>query len=89
MANEREEMQRNHPGTEGAGNLDRDRKEQFNELSELSLEERMNVADQIGIPVSNAGDAAATGTITGDSEKAAGNPNQHLEDERTSSETER
>jgi hypothetical protein len=65
MANEREEMQRNHPGTEGAENQDRDRKEQFNELSELSLEERMAVADQIGIPVANVGEAVATGTMSG------------------------
>ena len=49
----------------------------------------MNVADQIGIPVSNAGDTAATGTITGGSDEAAGNPNQHIEDECTNSETER
>ncbi|MBB1284935.1 hypothetical protein HRH25_11180 [Flavisolibacter sp. BT320] len=62
-------------------NPDHDRVEQFNELSEISLEERMNVADRIGIPVDNAGEAAATGTaMTSD---------ETTEEERTENRTDR
>jgi len=58
---------RNNPqqsSTEGAAN--QERPEQFNELSELSLEERMNVADQMGIPMTNVEDAVAKGNMRGD-----------------------
>lgn len=63
MANDRENIQQNQTGTGNAEHLDRDRNEQFNELSELSLEERMAVADQIGVPVNDMGEAVATGTM--------------------------
>ena len=53
------------PGTGIGDNDDRDRTEQFNELSETSLEERMAVADRLGIPAGSVGEAAATGTISG------------------------
>lgn len=56
------------------------RKEQFNELSELSLEERMAVANQIGIPVENAGDPALTGTMGADNEEAESPTNQPEEE---------
>jgi hypothetical protein len=45
------------------------RTEQFNELSELSLEERMNAADHIGEPMSTVEEAVATGTVRGDEEE--------------------
>lgn len=68
--------------------FDQDRVEQFNELSEISLEERMNVADKIGIPVDNAGEAAATGTASGVDE-AAPNQNDRLERDRQHNQEER
>jgi len=70
------------PGGEPENNSGKGRKEQFNELSELSLEERMKVADQLGVPVYNAGDAAATGTMRGgdeaDSNLNEGNENTDM-----------
>jgi hypothetical protein len=65
MANDRDINQHGQVSPD-SGNAARDRTEQFNELSELSLEERMAVADQIGVPVQNAGEAAAMDTISGD-----------------------
>lgn len=73
-------------GNEENGN--KDRKEQFNELSELSLEERMTVADQIGIPVDNVGDAVATGTARG-VDDAEGNLNGQMEEESRGEEIDR
>ncbi|HEV7331231.1 MAG TPA: hypothetical protein VGN63_09340 [Flavisolibacter sp.] len=72
MANDREYNLPHQPGNENADNRERDPKEQFNELSELSLEERMAVADRIGIPVDNVGEAAATGAMRGDDNATAG-----------------
>jgi hypothetical protein len=63
MLNDRDINERRQVSSD-SGNAARDRTEQFNELSELSLEERMAVADQIGVPVQNAGEAAAMGTIS-------------------------
>lgn len=63
MENNKDIKPSHQPVTEDLQNEGRVQKEQFNELSELSLEARMNVADQIGIPVNNLGDAAATGTM--------------------------
>ncbi len=87
MVNDRENN-RQQPTSGGAENGDRDRTEQFNELSELSLEERMAVADQIGIPTGNVGEAAATGTISG-SDDAQGTSNGRFEEERTGVEPDR
>lgn len=78
MINDRE-MEQQQPGREPKENFEHDRVEQFNELSELSLEERMNVADQMGIPVQDAGEAAATGRASaGD---AAANPDSGMDEE--------
>jgi hypothetical protein len=87
MANEREYNQPQE-GTGSAENTGRDRKEQFNELSELSLEERMNVADQIGVPVEQVSDAAATGAMSG-RDDAAGGSGDDMENESTGEETDR
>ena len=81
MADNRERAQQHQTGTGNAENPDTLPKEQFNELSELSLEERMNVADQIGIPVNNLGDAAATGTMQ-DRDNAASDPDFQSEENR-------
>jgi hypothetical protein len=86
MANDREIQQQK--GTGSAENLGRERQEQFNELSELSLEERMAVADQIGVPVQNVGDAAATGAMSG-RDDAAGAPDDGMEEESSGEETDR
>jgi hypothetical protein len=86
MAIDKESNQQ--PGTGSPENLDRDRIEQFNELSELSLEERMAVADRIGIPVENVGEAAATGTMSG-GDDAAGGSTDEMEEESASEETDR
>ncbi|NTS41626.1 hypothetical protein HRG84_11980 [Flavisolibacter sp. BT320] len=66
MTNERDITEPLGPGRENEETTGHDRVEQFNELSELSLEERMNVADQMGIPVQDAGEAAATGRAGSD-----------------------
>lgn len=55
-----------------ATNGEQNRMEPFNELSELSLEERMNVADQIGIPAETPGEAAATGTAIDRNDREGG-----------------
>src|SRR4051794_32763964 len=88
MANDREMEQQRQPGTGSAENTGKDRKEQFNELSELSLEERMAIADQIGVPVRDVSDAAATGAMSG-RDDAAGGSNDGMENESTGEETER
>jgi hypothetical protein len=75
-------------GTGSPENLDRDRNERLNELSELSLEERMAVADRIGIPVENVSEAAATGTMSGRDDAAEGSTDE-MEDESASEETDR
>jgi hypothetical protein len=77
MMNDREKTQQ-----QPAENHDHERTEQFNELSELSLEERMNVADQIGIPANNVEDAVATGTAGSDDETA-----DRIEEESTGGDT--
>lgn len=76
---------------QGSGSAEQqgiDRQAQFNELSELSLEERMAVADKIGLPVQDVTDAFVTGTMSG-RDDAAGAPNDGMEDESTGRETER
>ena len=77
MANDRENIQQQE-GT--AENMGRERTEQFNELSELSLEERMAVADQIGVPVQNMREAVATGTVSSDDDAAEDLNNEMEED---------
>jgi hypothetical protein len=88
MAFDRENGGQPQQGTGSAENRGRDRKEQFNELSELSLEERMKVADQIGIPVENISDAASLGTMSG-RDDAAGGSGDRMEEESTGEETDR
>ncbi len=80
MANDREYNPQ--PGTGSSEDDGGERIEQFNELSELSLEERMAVADRIGIPVNNVGEAAATGTASGDD--APEDSNNRREEQSTS-----
>lgn len=75
-------------GTGSAENTGSNRQEQFNELSELSLEERMAVADRIGVPASDVSDAAALGTASG-RDDLAGGFNDGMEEESTGEETER
>lgn len=79
MTNDREKAQQQQ-GTGSAENLGSERQEQFNELSELSLEERIAVADRIGIPVENMGDAAETGAMSG-RDDLAGSSNEDMEEE--------
>lgn len=82
MAYDREDNQHDQPGSGSGENGGRNPKEQFNELSELSLEERMAVADRIGIPVDNIGEAAATGTASG-IDDATGDLNNQIEENTT------
>lgn len=86
MATDRDHQQQS--GTGSAENLGMDRKEQFNELSELSLEERMKFADQLGIPVENVTDVAAMGGVSG-RDDVAGGSNDGMEEESTGEETDR
>jgi hypothetical protein len=79
MTNDREMPQQQQPGRESEENFEHDRVEQFNELSELSLEERMNVADQMGIPVHDAGEAAATGRASAGDTAAGPESNSEVE----------
>lgn len=88
MANDKEYNQHEEPGAGRAESTERGQKEQFNELSELSLEERMAVADQIGIPVNNLGDAVATGAMR-DRDETADEQDSFIEEENTSDKTER
>lgn len=88
MMNDREKAQPPQKDREGDENFDQDQIEQFNELSELSLEERMNVADRMGIPVESAGEAAATGTASGVDDAASGQ-NDRLESDRRLKEEDR
>jgi len=87
MVNDRESNPQNQQEPESAENLDRERKEQFNELSELSLEERIAVADRIGIPMNNVSDAAALGTAIG-RDDTVGDTGERIE-ESTDEETDR
>jgi hypothetical protein len=87
MANDTENNQQ-QPGTGSAENQGRDRKEQFNELSELSLEERIAVADQIGVPAESVTDIAAMGAMSGHDDLAGG-PGDRMEEESTGEETDR
>lgn len=87
MTNERESYPQHQPGLRSGDDTDRGRQEPFNELSELSLEERMAVADRIGVPVDNAGEAAATGAMSGPDDGAEGQI-ERMEDESTGDRTE-
>ena len=64
----------------GEENNGEDRIEQFNELSELSLEERMNVADQIGVPVRNESNTVEIGTLSGSDDIVVSDDRQTKED---------
>jgi hypothetical protein len=86
MANDRDINQHGQVSPD-TGNAGRERTEQFNELSELSLEERMAVADQIGVPVQDAGEAAAMGTISGGEEGSG--TSYEIEEESMDEETDR
>jgi hypothetical protein len=88
MANNSEKNLHHQQEAGNAQNGNLDRVEQFNELSEISLEERMAVADQIGIPVDNVGDAAATGAMRGSDDKPENSENQ-MEEENTGEEIDR
>lgn len=87
MTNDKEKAQQ-QPGTGSAENQGLDRNEQFNEFSELSLEERMAVADKIGVPAENVTDAVALGTRSG-RDDAAGDSGDRMEEESTGEETDR
>jgi hypothetical protein len=71
MTNGSEHNQPRQPATGNEENPGHGHKEPFNELSELSLEERMAVADKIGIPVENEEDAAPAGTTSGRDDAAS------------------
>jgi hypothetical protein len=88
MADNSEKAQQHQPGSGRAENTGRNRKGQFNELSELSLEERIAVADQIGVPLEDVRDAAATGAMSG-RDDALGGSNDGMEEETTGGETDR
>ena len=88
MANEREDNQQVQPGTGSAENAGNDRTEQLNELTELSLEERMAVADKIGVPTEQVSDISDTGMLSG-RDDAAGGSGDRMEDENTGKETDR
>lgn len=86
MANDR--SQQTQQGTGSAENTGEERSQQFNEMSELSLEERMNVADQIGVPARDVIDASATGAASG-RDDAAGGSGDRMEEENTGDATDR
>jgi hypothetical protein len=88
MANERDDLQQGQPGTGSAENTGQERNQQFNEMTELSLEERMKVADQIGVPVDNVADASQTGAMSG-RDDAAGGSGDRMEDLSTGQDTDR
>ena len=88
MATDREKTQQDQQGTGSAENLGMNRREQFNQFSEISLEERIAVADQIGVPVESETYAAATGAMSG-RDDAAGGSNDDMEEESTGEETDR
>lgn len=75
-------------GSGSAENAGLGRTRQFNEMSELSLEERMNVADQIGVPTEDVIDANTTGASSG-RDDAAGGSGDRMEEENTGEATER
>ena len=83
MTNDREHNQPRRPATGNEENPGHGHKEQFNELSELSLEERMAVADKIGIPAENEGDAVVTGTTSGRDDAASERSNRTAEENET------
>lgn len=64
MINEHEDHPQQQSTTGKAKLQEGERKPAFNELSELSLEERMAVADRIGIPVEDVREAAFDGTAS-------------------------
>lgn len=80
MENERGMAQQQQPGANSGNKFENTTKEQFNELSELSLEARMAVADQIGVPVNNLGDAAALGTMQNRDDITENAPNNSEDD---------
>ena len=80
MTNDRDNTQQPYSDTEGEENSGNARQEQFNELSELSLEARMNVADRLGIPVNDIGEAVALGTMR-DRDESTESTNDRMEEE--------
>ena len=88
MTNDRENSQQSQPQSESAEKTGSGRNKQFNELSELSLEERMAVADRIGLPVEDIDDDATTGAMTGRDDTAR-EPNGRTEEASTGEETAR
>ena len=83
-------MQQDKPqeGTGSAENTGRERTEQMNELTELSLEERMNVADQIGVPPEQVADVSDTGMLSG-RDNVSGGSGDRMEEQSTGNETDR
>lgn len=84
MQNDKDNNPNRQQETSSTENAGENSKEQFNELSELSLEERMNVADRIGVPVRDVSDAAATGVLSGRDDVAgapAGKTEENREDQ--------
>ena len=79
MVNDREINPQHQPDTGNAENSGTDHRDQFNELSELSLLERMNAADQIGIPVQSVGNAVATG-VAMDTDDAIDSTNEETDE---------
>jgi hypothetical protein len=60
----------------------------MNELTELSLEERMNVADQIGVPPEQVADVSDTGMLSG-RDNVSGGSGDRMEEQSTGNETDR
>lgn len=88
MANDRENNEQTQQRTGSAEEQGRERHEQFNELSELSLEERIAVANQLGVPSESVIDTAATGALSG-RDDVAGGSGDRVEEENTGEETDR
>ena len=88
MENDKENSQRPQPVAGSAEDPATERKEQFNELSELSLEERMAVADRLGIPTAEVREGVALGTATSNDD-AAQKPEELMEREDTGEELNR
>ena len=88
MTDQRDKFQEGQQQSGSAENTGREREQQFNEMTELSLEERMAVADKIGVPVRDVADASQTGAGSG-RDDAAGGSGDEMEEQDTGQPTDR
>jgi hypothetical protein len=88
MENNKEQFERSQQGTGSAENRGNERNEQTNNLTNLSSDEKQNIANEIGEDQGSISSLKDLGQLSGRDDKSGGN-SDGMSDENTGERTER